>query len=75
MSPTLVRRHTYAKVLFGILLLLATLLALRYLPVLQNPAPSAAVAHGIPLVVRHAPGPVVRHVRPVNEQIAHSATH
>ncbi|MBC6699459.1 hypothetical protein [Hymenobacter sp. BT190] len=67
MSHTLVRRHTYAKALFGILMLLATLLALRYLPVLQNPAPPAAVAHGIPLVVRHAPRPIVHHVGRVAE--------
>jgi hypothetical protein len=65
MSPALVRRQTYAKALLSILLLLATLLVLLWLPVRQNPAPPAAVAHGVPQVVRHAPGPVFRHVRSV----------
>jgi hypothetical protein len=67
MKPPLFRRNPYAGPLLGILLLLAALAVLLYLPVLLKPAPAAAVAHGVPLVVRHAPGPVVRHVKQVNE--------
>lgn len=62
-----IRRKSCARPLLGILLLLAALAVLLYLPVLLRPTPAAAVAHGVPLVVRHAPGPVVRHVKQVNE--------
>ncbi|AII54055.1 hypothetical protein [Hymenobacter sp. APR13] len=58
-----IRHQSYARPLLGILLLLAALAAMLYLPVLLKPTPPAAVAHSVPLVVRHAPGPVVRHVR------------
>ncbi|WBO85865.1 hypothetical protein [Hymenobacter yonginensis] len=60
-----IRHKSYARPLLGILLLLAALAVLLYLPVLLRPTPPAAVAHSVPLVVRHAPGPVVRHVKHV----------
>ncbi|WBA42834.1 hypothetical protein [Hymenobacter canadensis] len=65
MSPALFRHNSHVRPLLGILLLLAALAVLLYLPVLLKPAPPAAMAHNVPLVVRHSPGPVVRHVRQV----------